>query len=129
MRGSDTQVELVLTCEEYCGEEGEFAGEQGAPFALVFAPLLKELYDGEVVGEEALLAWADEKQHASQEERAFLNKVRLFPSVSAMQYLPRDTLAMSAVPRQGTNHQTFGVAQVHDSLAGLEGESDLGAAL
>ena len=31
-----TQVELVLTFEEFCAEEGEFAGEGGAAFAAIF---------------------------------------------------------------------------------------------
>jgi hypothetical protein len=30
----------------------------------------------EIVSEEAFLAWADEKQHASEDERLYLNKVR-----------------------------------------------------
>lgn len=30
------QVELLLTFEEYCAEEGDFAGEQGAMFAELF---------------------------------------------------------------------------------------------
>lgn len=30
------QVELLLTFEEYCAEEGDFAGEQGALFAELF---------------------------------------------------------------------------------------------
>ena len=36
--------------------------------------VLKELYDREVLSEEALLKWADEKAEATEEERAFLNK-------------------------------------------------------
>lgn len=29
-------MELLLTFEEYCAEEGDFAGEQGAMFAELF---------------------------------------------------------------------------------------------
>ena len=36
--------------------------------------VLKELYDGEVLSEEASLEWADEKAEATEEERAFLNR-------------------------------------------------------
>ena len=36
--------------------------------------VLKELYDGEVLSEEAILQWADEKAEATEEERAFLSK-------------------------------------------------------
>ena len=38
------------------------------------AQVLKLLYDEDVVSEEALLQWADEKEHASEDERAFLAK-------------------------------------------------------
>jgi eIF4-gamma/eIF5/eIF2-epsilon len=69
------QVELLLTFEEYCGEEEEFAGERGGAFGAVFPQVLKQLYDGEIVSEEALLCWADEKQHADVEEQLFLQKV------------------------------------------------------
>ncbi len=30
------QVEIILTFEEFCGEEGEFAGDQGSSFATIF---------------------------------------------------------------------------------------------
>ena len=36
--------------------------------------VLKELYDREVLSEESLLKWADEKKEATEEERVFLNK-------------------------------------------------------
>ena len=36
--------------------------------------VLKELYDGEVLSEEAILQWADEKAEATEEERVFLNR-------------------------------------------------------
>lgn len=34
------------------------------------------LYDADILSEEAVLAWADEKAHADAEERVFLAKVR-----------------------------------------------------
>ena len=36
--------------------------------------MLKELYDREVLSEEALLKWADEKAEATEEERTFLHR-------------------------------------------------------
>ena len=38
LRSEDDQVELLLTCEEFCSEEGVFEGrgEQGAAFAEIF---------------------------------------------------------------------------------------------
>jgi translation initiation factor eIF-2B subunit epsilon len=74
LRSEEDQVEVLLTFEEFCGEEGDFegTGERGAAFARVFPQLLKLLYDEDVVGEEAILQWADEKEHAEAEEKAFL---------------------------------------------------------
>lgn len=34
----------------------------------------KLLYDEDVLSEEALLSWADEKEHADEDERRFLKK-------------------------------------------------------
>jgi len=40
--------------------------------------MLKVVYDAEVVSEEAILAWADEKQLADEEEKALVNKAARF---------------------------------------------------
>lgn len=81
------QVELLLTMEEFCGEEGVFqlpphlqghqqgTGSSGAAFAPLFANLLQLLYDVDLVEEAAINAWAEEKQHADEDEKIFLNKV------------------------------------------------------
>lgn len=133
-----TQVEVILTFEEFCGEEGEFTTDHGASFASIFTqaswgslmccttractaqgvadPLpgprhleglperppahyscvsaastssqgmgsswyayvqvLKQLYDADILTEDALLAWADEKADASVEDHRFLTLVR-----------------------------------------------------
>ncbi len=44
----------------------------------VLLQVLKQLYDDDILAEEALLAWADEKAEASAEDRVFLDKVRTF---------------------------------------------------
>ena len=81
------QVELLLTMEEFCGEEGVFelppqlqakqqgSGSSGTAFAPLFANLLQLLYDVDLVDESAINAWAEEKQHADEDEKVFLNKV------------------------------------------------------
>ena len=77
LRDGDDQVELLLTLEEFCGEEGCFASTisaHGRAFAAVFKELLHALYEADVVEEESLLAWADEKAHADASERRFLEK-------------------------------------------------------
>ncbi|KAF5828895.1 hypothetical protein DUNSADRAFT_16852 [Dunaliella salina] len=74
------KVELLLTFEEYCSLEGVFEaqGENGKAFAEIFEPMLKIIYDAEIVSEEAILAWADEKQLAEEEEKVFVKKAERF---------------------------------------------------
>jgi NDP-sugar pyrophosphorylase family protein len=80
LKNEEDQVELLLTLEEFCGEEGDFegTGEKGAAFAAIFPQLLKLLYERDIVGEEALLAWAEEKTHADEEEKRFLRLAEPF---------------------------------------------------
>ena len=40
--------------------------------------VLKVLYDDDVLSEEALVAWADEKENATEEERVFMTKAAPF---------------------------------------------------
>lgn len=40
--------------------------------------MFQQLYDSEVVHEEAFLAWADEKQHADAAEKVYLSKASQF---------------------------------------------------
>jgi translation initiation factor eIF-2B subunit epsilon len=82
-------VEVLLTMEEFCGEEGVFelpaqlqakqqgSGSSGTAFAPLFANLLQLLYDVDLLDESAINAWAEEKQHADEDEKVFLNKVRV----------------------------------------------------
>ncbi|KDD72989.1 hypothetical protein H632_c2657p0 [Helicosporidium sp. ATCC 50920] len=78
LKSEDDQVELLLTLEEFAGEEGEFESERGGVFADLFAQVLKALYDADIVSEEAVQKWAEEKVHADEDERVFLNKAKPF---------------------------------------------------
>ena len=80
LRSEDDQVELLLTLEEYCADEGVFegAGEAGALFGPVFAQVLQQLYDADIVGEDAFSAWAGEKEHADEEDKVWLTKAAPF---------------------------------------------------
>ena len=81
LRSEDDQVELLLTLEEYCAQEGVFEALRGAAgplFAAVFPQLLQQLYERDVVDEAAFGAWASEKEHADASERVYLDKARPF---------------------------------------------------
>ena len=80
LKNEEDQVELLLTLEEFCGEEGDFegTGEKGVAFAAIFPQLLKLLYERDIIGEEAILAWAEEKAHADEEEKRFLRLAEPF---------------------------------------------------
>ena len=79
-REGQTAAQLLLTLEEWCGEEGQFhrAGARGAAFAPAFADLLHLLYDADILEEGAVLAWAGEKAHADAGDRAFLERAAPF---------------------------------------------------
>lgn len=65
LKTEDDQVEMLLTFEEYAAEEDVFAAAGGGAFAgPAFAGTLKALYDCDVLGEDAALAWAQEKAGA-----------------------------------------------------------------
>eukprot|EP00879_Flechtneria_rotunda_P013226 GHRR01013811.1.p1 GENE.GHRR01013811.1~~GHRR01013811.1.p1 ORF type:complete len:545 (+),score=210.68 GHRR01013811.1:1011-2645(+) len=95
LKSEDDQVELLLTLEEYCSNEGVFEVDEpadedsetnipaaatvgGAAFAPVFANLLQLLYDNEVIEEAAITSWAAEKEHADESEKLFLQKSAAF---------------------------------------------------
>lgn len=97
-------MELLLTFEEYCAEEGDFVGDNGTVFAEMFPQVghaglagwdppsagdckehshalsdllrmqvVKLCYDHDLLSEEAILDWANEKEHAATEDRRFVN--------------------------------------------------------
>ena len=54
--------------------------------------VLKQLYDNDILAEDALLAWADEKAEASAEDRVFLQKVRMLRRREHKRLLLQQTL-------------------------------------
>jgi translation initiation factor eIF-2B subunit epsilon len=78
VKSEEEQVELLLTLEEYCEEEGGFENEHGHQFEAVFVLVLKLLYDLDIVVEDAILSWADEKDLAEEQERKYLQKASQF---------------------------------------------------
>lgn len=80
LRGEDEQVDLLLTLEEFCGKEGPFehSGEHGEYYVHVFEQILQLLYNEDIVSDAAFLAWAAEKEEASEDEKVFLKRAAKF---------------------------------------------------
>jgi NDP-sugar pyrophosphorylase family protein len=82
LRDEEDQVELLLTLEEYCAGGGAFRGAlaagASAAAAGAFAQLLQLLYKEDVLSEDAVLAWADEKEGADERDRVYLAKAQPF---------------------------------------------------
>ena len=80
----DDEVEMLLVVEEYCDAESErvaaSSGPPGVTVGGVFAQMLKLMYDDDLfpVSEEAILAWADEKAGADEEDKRYVNKAMPF---------------------------------------------------
>lgn len=77
LKSQDEQVELLLTLEEYCEEERDHTAH-GHCFEAVFQQVVKLLYDDDIIEEDAVLVWADEKQMAEEDERKYLKKAAAF---------------------------------------------------
>eukprot|EP01025_Chloroclados_australasicus_P039217 TRINITY_DN4049_c0_g1_i4.p1 TRINITY_DN4049_c0_g1~~TRINITY_DN4049_c0_g1_i4.p1 ORF type:complete len:811 (+),score=137.04 TRINITY_DN4049_c0_g1_i4:333-2435(+) len=79
VRQDDDQIELLLTFEEFCGQEEIFENNKaGEAFSTYFTNVLKILYDMEIVEEDAILLWAQEKAEAEEEELRFLKMAQPF---------------------------------------------------
>merc|ERR1712113_798835 len=72
LKDRDDEVELLLTFEEMCQEEGVFQNSGGSAYVQVFQHTLKMLYDCDVLSEEGILSWADQKKNACKEDRRFV---------------------------------------------------------
>jgi len=69
---SDDGVEILLTLEEVCEESN------GIRFRQLFPHIIKNLYDLDVVDEDAFLQWAEEKSNADAEDRKYLDAAAKF---------------------------------------------------
>jgi translation initiation factor eIF-2B subunit epsilon len=69
-----TQHEVLLTFEEICIESHK-------EFAPLFSQVLHMLYDIDVVSEDAIIAWASEKQYADESDKVFLKQSEKFIQV------------------------------------------------
>ncbi|XP_066328817.1 uncharacterized protein [Miscanthus floridulus] len=67
----DEEMEILLKFEEMCQETTK-------EFSLLFPKILPYLYDTEVVSEDAILRWAEEKEHADESDKVFVKQSEAF---------------------------------------------------
>ena len=78
LKSEDDQVEMLLTLEDYCAEDEVFRGMGGALLVPAFAKILHMLYEMDVLSEVSVLAWAEEKEGAEEEDKRFLKLAQPF---------------------------------------------------
>ncbi|CAI0387211.1 unnamed protein product [Linum tenue] len=67
----DDQIELIMKFEEMCLESTK-------EFAPIFSQILYLLYEREIIGEEAILRWDDERKDADESDRVFVKQSEKF---------------------------------------------------
>jgi translation initiation factor eIF-2B subunit epsilon len=78
LKSEDDQVEALLTFEEFCLEDEVFKGMGGGACVSSFPKVLHMLYDMDVISEESVLAWAEEKAEAEEHDKKFLKLAQPF---------------------------------------------------
>ncbi|XP_061995268.1 uncharacterized protein LOC133713168 [Rosa rugosa] len=67
----DEEIEVIMKFEEMCLESAK-------EFSSVFDKILYQLYDQEVIQEEAILRWVEEKTDADESDRIFVRQAETF---------------------------------------------------
>ncbi|XP_006648090.2 translation initiation factor eIF-2B subunit epsilon isoform X1 [Oryza brachyantha] len=67
----DEEMEILLKFEEMCQENAK-------EFSPLFSKILPYLYDKEVVSEDAILRWAEEKENADESDKVFVKQSEAF---------------------------------------------------
>ncbi|KAF5739513.1 translation initiation factor eIF-2B subunit epsilon-like isoform X4 [Tripterygium wilfordii] len=71
LREIDEQIEVLQKLEEMCLESAK-------EFAPLFAQILHYLYEKDLIAEEAILRWADEKKDADESDKVFVKQSEKF---------------------------------------------------
>jgi len=67
----DEEMEILLKFEEMCQETTK-------EFSPLFSEILPILYDKDVVSEDAIMRWAEEKEHADESDKVFVKQSEAF---------------------------------------------------
>ncbi|KAI9186794.1 hypothetical protein LWI28_020940 [Acer negundo] len=68
---TDEEIEVILKFEEMCLESGK-------EFSVLFALILQLLYDKDLIEEDAILMWANEKEGADESDKVFVKQAEKF---------------------------------------------------
>ncbi|KVH99637.1 translation initiation factor eIF-2B subunit epsilon isoform X1 [Cynara cardunculus var. scolymus] len=71
LQGIDDEIEVILKFEEMCLESGK-------EYAPLFVQVLHLLYDKDIIQEEAILNWANEKEDADESDKVFVKQSEKF---------------------------------------------------
>ncbi|KAL6635325.1 hypothetical protein ACP70R_027996 [Stipagrostis hirtigluma subsp. patula] len=67
----DEEMEILLKFEEMCQETTK-------EFSPLFSKILHVLYEKDIVSEDAILRWAEEKEHADESDKVFVKQSEAF---------------------------------------------------
>jgi translation initiation factor eIF-2B subunit epsilon len=67
----DEEIEVILRFEEMCLESAK-------EFSPLFTKILCHLYDQEIIQEDAILRWDDEKRDADESDKVFVKQAEKF---------------------------------------------------
>ncbi|XP_076904384.1 uncharacterized protein LOC143559806 [Bidens hawaiensis] len=71
LQGIDDEIEVIMKFEEMCLEDAK-------EFANVFVQVLHLLYDKDIIQEEAVINWANEKEGADESDKVFVKQCEKF---------------------------------------------------
>lgn len=71
VQGIDDEIEVILKFEEICLESGK-------EYAPLFVQILHLLYDKDIIQEEAIINWANEKEDADESDKVFVKQSEKF---------------------------------------------------
>ncbi|KAL4565810.1 hypothetical protein LXL04_029916 [Taraxacum kok-saghyz] len=71
LQGVDDEIEVIMKFEEICLESGK-------EYAPLFVKVLHFLYDKDIIQEEAILNWANEKEDADESDKVFVKQAEKF---------------------------------------------------
>ncbi|ONK58270.1 uncharacterized protein A4U43_C09F10410 [Asparagus officinalis] len=71
LRSKDEEIEVIMKLEEMCLESA-------LDFSPLFTTILNRLYEKDIISEDAILTWAEEKEGADESDKIFVKQAEQF---------------------------------------------------